>query len=333
MIRLMKGCMYAVTVCLLLVAGIANSEASVKDSVGVKVKGGKIFIMHEVEAGQGLYSVSRRYNVPINDILAANPEVETVLQKGQILLIPTGKDAPFEEQIVKEYFDEKKDGNRTGDSTTVVVSSTFARFHKVKSGETLFSIARQYRTSVDVIKDLNSLNSDVISEGQKLLVPVKEDEFPLPADETVERKDSSERITELEEELVRLRKRIHGENEQVTGDSAAAPGEEKEEETPYEITVDRVEKYGVEKITEKGTIAILRGSTVDSEQRYASHHEAAIGTIIMVTNPATGQAVFVKVIKNHPLNSSRSNMILITESAASRLNITPGAPVEISYAR
>ncbi len=313
---------------LFMIAGAVNSNAAVQDSVGVKVKNGKLFIMHKVDPGQGLFAVSRRYNVPIEDILSANPEVNEMLQKGQILLIPTGKDAPFEEQVVKEYFDDKKEEVNEGDEMAVEVSSTFARYHTVQVGETLFSIAKRYKTSVGVIKDLNGLTADDLSENQRLLVPVIEDEVSAGNANTDKSKKKEERITELEEELVQLRKRIHGEEANDTAMKAV-----EDDKRPYEKVVDKVEKYNVEKVSEKGNVVLFTDNTVDQQQRYASHHEAEIGTIIMVSNPNSGQSVFVKVVRNHELNEGMSNMIIITTSAASKISVSSGSVVEISYAR
>lgn len=322
----------------LMVSMTTVTKASTKDSVGVKVKNGKIFVMHEVEPGQGLFSVSRRYNVPIKDIVAANPDMGDVLQKGQIILIPTGKDAPFEEQTVKEYFDnkDKESGDKPKNVETREVQSTFARYHTVTAGETLFSIAKEYHTEVAVIKDLNSLSSDALSVGQKLLVPVQE-EAAKEQEQEQEDADSSEkeRLSDLEAELERLRNRINGTGEATMGgDSVQSPEDAVIiEADPYERSIDKVSKYNVEEVKEKGEVQVFTGTSVDQVQRFASHHDAEIGTIIMVTNPATGQSVFVKVIKNHKLNDDKSNMIIITKAAAEKLNVADGSPVEISYAR
>ena len=44
--------------------------------------------------------------------------------------------------------------------------------HLVKRGETLTSLARRYRTSPDVLRQLNQLASDDIRSGQRLRVPL-----------------------------------------------------------------------------------------------------------------------------------------------------------------
>jgi LysM repeat protein len=41
----------------------------------------------------------------------------------------------------------------------------------VRSGDTLYSIARQFDTTVDVLKRLNRLSSDRIKIGDRLTVP------------------------------------------------------------------------------------------------------------------------------------------------------------------
>ncbi len=43
--------------------------------------------------------------------------------------------------------------------------------YKVVSGDTLYSIAKKYNTSVSKIKDLNNLTGDILSIGQILKIP------------------------------------------------------------------------------------------------------------------------------------------------------------------
>lgn len=47
-----------------------------------------------------------------------------------------------------------------------------ARYHVVQAGETLYSISRQYKTSVDTLRQLNKIGTDfTIRPGQKIQVP------------------------------------------------------------------------------------------------------------------------------------------------------------------
>ncbi len=44
------------------------------------------------------------------------------------------------------------------------------RVHRVKRGDTLYSLARLYRTTVAAIKDWNRLRSNLIRVGQRLTI-------------------------------------------------------------------------------------------------------------------------------------------------------------------
>ena len=144
------------------------------DSVGTKVKNGKTYIIHKVEKGDGLYSISKQYNISLKSIVVENPGSDEVIKIDQLIWIPTGKVAVMEEKVVKDYFSNTsntKDNPRiqdNADGTTEV--STFAKYHKVTSGQTLYSISVLYNSSIEMIKTLNSLTDDELSEGQRLLV-------------------------------------------------------------------------------------------------------------------------------------------------------------------
>ena len=49
--------------------------------------------------------------------------------------------------------------------------STTVTNYIVKSGDSLYSIAKKYNTSVDKIKQLNNLNTNLLSIGQTLKIP------------------------------------------------------------------------------------------------------------------------------------------------------------------
>ncbi len=45
------------------------------------------------------------------------------------------------------------------------------RYHKVASGDTLYSLSRKYGVSVTALKNTNGLSSDLIRKGQSLRIP------------------------------------------------------------------------------------------------------------------------------------------------------------------
>ncbi len=52
---------------------------------------------------------------------------------------------------------------------------TFWRYHRVEYGESLGSIARKYHTSTSVIEEANNLDSDEVTIGSKLIIPIAPD--------------------------------------------------------------------------------------------------------------------------------------------------------------
>lgn len=127
--------------------GPVVAEYSPYDSIGVKSIDNEIYIIHRVEAGETLYALSRRYHVDVNNILKANQDLDESIKIGQEIKIP----------VLNE------NRNPSGDERIV---------HVVKSGETLYGLSRKYNVPVGNIKKWNSLTSNTISIGEKLVIRV-----------------------------------------------------------------------------------------------------------------------------------------------------------------
>ena len=102
-------------------------------------------ITHTVKSGESLYSIAKKYGTNVDDIKRLNNLTNNNLSIGQVLQISGTVPEPVPEPS----------GNIT---------------HTVKSGESLYSIARQYATTVANIKRLNNLTSDNLSIGQTLKI-------------------------------------------------------------------------------------------------------------------------------------------------------------------
>jgi len=77
------------SVLVFLLIGFFTVRAEKLDSIGTKVQNGKVYVMHRVEKGEGLYGIGRKYNVAIDQIIESNPGSDKMLKAGDILLIPT----------------------------------------------------------------------------------------------------------------------------------------------------------------------------------------------------------------------------------------------------
>lgn len=98
------------------------------------------FVIYTVQRGDSLYSIARRFNTTVSEIQKLNNLGGNIsLSIGQELKIPVSS------------------GNT---STTYIV----------QRGESLYSIAKKFNTTVDEIKRKNNLTSNLLSIGQELII-------------------------------------------------------------------------------------------------------------------------------------------------------------------
>jgi len=116
---------------------------------------------HTVQAGETLWDIANQYGVTMAALVAANELADPdALEPGQRLVIPEGENTGGEASATAEPTAGAQDegaGQRT---------------HTVEAGDTLWSIALEYGTTVDEIASLNDLDPEgVLALGQELLIP------------------------------------------------------------------------------------------------------------------------------------------------------------------
>jgi len=107
-------------------------------------------IVHKVESGESLYLIAKRYNVSIDDLKRLNNLDGAKLKPGQSLSV----NMPVE------------NSNSTAEKKTVKPKIT----HKVKSGESFYSLAKKYGCSVNDIKEWNSKPDNKLNPGDKIII-------------------------------------------------------------------------------------------------------------------------------------------------------------------
>lgn len=144
-----------------------------------------------VQKGDTLYSISRRYGVSISDLKDINNLKSDVLSIGQKLFLKSRDNDIYVVQkgdslwkIAKEYnisVQELIDLNKLNNLTLQIGQELIVPLinnnevekseYIVQSGDTLWKIAKLYNISVDDLKLANNLSSNLLSIGQKLIIP------------------------------------------------------------------------------------------------------------------------------------------------------------------
>jgi membrane-bound lytic murein transglycosylase D len=129
--------------------GSANgSSASRGSSRPAPAASGTRVTEHRVKPGETLWSIARQYGVSVDELQAANRLNGAKIVAGRTLKVP-----------------------QRASAGTQRASTSQSAQHVVKPGETLWSIARAYGSSVDAIQGANRMKNSVIVPGQRLLIP------------------------------------------------------------------------------------------------------------------------------------------------------------------
>lgn len=100
--------------------------------------------IYTVKKGDSLWSISQKYNITVNELIKLNNLDNTTLQINQTLKVP--------KTVIEE--------------SPIQNEETYI----VQKGDTLWSISRKLGISVNELKDLNNLTSNLLNIGQQLKI-------------------------------------------------------------------------------------------------------------------------------------------------------------------
>ncbi len=311
---------------LISLASISVTHAGsriVQDSIGLERIGNKVYILHQVEEKETLYSLSRRYGVSIKDIVGTNPSAEFGLSIGEVLKIPS---------VVEKV--PAEDGRI---------------IHVVKPQETLYSISREYGVPSEEIKKWNKISTNILDIGQELIIypsktqssqtpveasagalPVKDDHhkyhvvqagetlysiartFEVPLEELRTWNDLSVNDISIGQQLIVGKK-------EIKKDTAKAVAPVSEVIYADAATPLARENANFEEVEENGLAELIEGSS-NNRKYLALHRTAKVGTIMRVRNEMNGKEVFVRVIGKLPDSGANRNILIkISRSAYDQL--------------
>jgi len=148
---------------------LSFAQETQKEELVIHKIGGKEYYIHVVDTGNTLFAISRKYAIPREEILKANPRLTEILTLGDRLMIPLDK-------ITRRDLDEAPD-----------IDGNFL-VHEVQKKNTLYSIAKEYNVEINDIIVANPEIEDGLKKGAKIKIPVAkiksssgEEEYVVPA--------------------------------------------------------------------------------------------------------------------------------------------------------
>ncbi len=290
---------------------------SIPDSVGVENQNGKKVILHKLDPKDNYYSIGRRYNVSPKTIIEFNKNAKMTI--GTIIKVPT--DRPFSQpekttaktspaipttgSTSNQFVQSQQQPTQSGNTADGVPTQ-----YKVSAGETLYSIAKRFNTTVEDITNLNGLASNTISPGQILLIRAN---AASPEAEPTTQPPVQPQTTQP---IV------------ATRDSTMP-------DSTHHMNANR---FGLYERDEKGVATWMDDDGLDPNKMLVLHRTAPIGTVIKITNIMTNRTTFAKVVGRFTDTEQTKDVIIVmTKNVAQALgaldkrfqvNLSYGAPNE-----
>lgn len=140
---------------------------------------GEGVVVHVVQRGELLSSISRKYNVKMSAIVAANPGLNPDrIRIGQKLKIPAAA-APAAAPKQNVMLASAPAAVAANTTAPVKVKPAFKSYtgptkdYVVKGGDSLGKIAYENGITIRALKEMNGLTKDIVRVGQKLKIPAE----------------------------------------------------------------------------------------------------------------------------------------------------------------
>ena len=172
---------------------LTSNSLSIGQVLNIKESSAPKGDTYTVKSGDTLYGIAQMFNLTVNEIKELNNLTSNSLSIGQVLNIKESSAPKGDTYTVKsgdtlygiaQMFnltvnEIKELNNLTSNSLSIgqvlkvsgYTEPTTQNIYTVKSGDTLYKIANRYNTSVDELKRLNNLSNNLLSIGQKLILP------------------------------------------------------------------------------------------------------------------------------------------------------------------
>lgn len=126
---------------------------------------GKNFVIHKVEKGETIYSLSKKYEVKESQLLEWNPELSSGLKLGsEIKILKNEKKSISVNEDRSKVKGNKINQEKESKNSDQEQPKELPEFHLVEPGQTLYTISKLYGISID---EINQKNPEVLENGLK----------------------------------------------------------------------------------------------------------------------------------------------------------------------
>lgn len=323
----------------LLTLSISIFANPVVDSIGVENLNGKKVVLHKLDPKDNYYSIGRRYNVSPKAIMQFNnnaplkiggivkvPTEQSFTQTAAVTPPPVQQTKPQVQQTVQQPKPQvqqpvaqqpkpqaqqpvvQQQAPAAVTTTTPPADTTPAKplnmdnvqQYKVSAGETLYSIAKRFGTSVDDITKLNGLTSSTLTPNQVIKV-----RSGMPPEE---------RPVAKQDAVV------------TTQDSTVAAIDSAGNKL-------KANRFGLYEKNETGVATWIDDTSLDPKKELVLHRTAPIGTVIKITNPMNNHTTYAKVVGRFTdSEATKDVLIVMTKNTADALGaLDKRIHVNISY--
>lgn len=147
---------------------------------------GKMYYSHVVLEKQTLYSISKAYNVSIEELYSANPSLEIEgLKKNSIIFIPIKDASAQTDPVVIPVSQAEPAADSSAAPAPVTAAAQVVRgeremaesevVHTVKWYESIEDVAGKYDVTVESIMKANGMTDRKVSTRQQLIIPQKKE--------------------------------------------------------------------------------------------------------------------------------------------------------------
>jgi LysM repeat protein len=302
-----------------------NSLFAQQNNLEIKGSGNNLFVEHVVLPKESFYSIGRMYNVNPKELASFNHlKLQSGLGIGDNLKIP----------LTKNNF--LQTGKAANTEALVPV------YHKVESGETLYRLGVNYnKVALASLKKWNHLQSDAVSVGTAMIVgylkvdkqsslakgkttvsnevavvPQAEEKPAEKAPETIAHPDPSAKDKELPK-TEKTETTVTQPEAAKTSATTVSTGSKADFSGGYFKNLYDQQTASKSAISKSGSAGVFKSTSGWQDGKYyCFNNEATPGTVLKITNNATGKSVYAKVLDAIPDIKQNAGLALIISNAA-----------------